>query len=92
MKPRSTFSVMTTDGFVLVEDRNQGMSVTNDAENVIEYLASLYDLGKLRVLYRDSSGRWDELAVKDGRFCGFRFVGTMGSWRDAVREASRVAK
>jgi hypothetical protein len=32
---RSTFKLYHIDGFSVVEDEDQGMSVTNDAENVV---------------------------------------------------------
>jgi hypothetical protein len=91
MTPRSTFTFSAVDGFVLIEDRNKGMSVTNDAENVIAHIAGQVDLTGKRVLYRDSEGRWDELLVQDGRFAGFRLVGARGSWREAVEMANRAA-
>lgn len=52
-------------------------SVTNDAERVIEDLAAAgVDLEGNRVVYRDSTGRWDELLVKAGCFAGFAPIGT----------------
>jgi hypothetical protein len=53
------------------------MTVTNDAENVIQYL---HEIGALppaaRVVYRDTDGRWDELRHDGcGTFVGFAPVG-----------------
>lgn len=45
-------------------------TVTNDAEAVVEQLASM--LGDRRLFYYDSLGTLDELAVVDGKFAGFR--------------------
>ena len=46
-----------------------GRSVTNDAENVVEYLYGVY--GNRRVFYIDSEGVLDELRHKNGVFVGF---------------------
>lgn len=49
------------------------LSVTNDAERVVRQLD--YDLveglGRRRLHYRDSMGRFDELRHRDGKFVGF---------------------
>ena len=45
------------------------MSVTNDAEAVVESLAGR--LGNRRLEYFDSDGHLDRLLVKDGKFAGF---------------------
>jgi len=45
------------------------MSVTNDAEAVVESLAGR--LGNRRLEYYDSDGHLDRLLVKDGKFAGF---------------------
>lgn len=69
--PRPAFNV------VAVIDQDDGaMSVTNDAENVVERLRVL---GALRpgdrLVYRDSEGHWDEMAWDDRGFIGFRPLG-----------------
>lgn len=49
------------DGIVFLEDTNSGaMSITNDAENVIHYLRSLYGANS-RVVYKDTDGEWWEI-------------------------------
>ena len=71
--PRSIYSVTEHDEFLCLIDSGQGRSITNDAEAVIAELAAAgYDLGRKRVLYRDTMGYWDELVVKDGQFSHFR--------------------
>ncbi len=71
----STYSTHTVPGFICVTDLNQGMSVTNDAENVVaELLEAGHDLKSNRVLYRDSEGIWDELRVRGGKFAGFQLL------------------
>lgn len=71
---RSTYSynICTTQGinFILIVDKNVGMSVTNDIENVIEEIAlkEKIDLDIYNVLYQDSTGKWDGFDYKNGRF------------------------
>lgn len=45
------------------------LTVTNDAERVVEELAPV--LKGRRLLYYDSDGELDELMVSDGKFAGF---------------------
>ena len=47
-------------------------SVTNDAENVVKELISIGMLkSDQRLFYHDSTGRLDEILIKDGHFDGF---------------------
>jgi hypothetical protein len=68
---KSKFHIVgsTVDKVFLVDDNTDVMSVTNDAENVTEYVNRLYP--QLRIVYRDSDGRWDELVHNNGTFTGF---------------------
>lgn len=52
---------------------DQGASVTNDADAVIAWLAANLEggIGKRKVYYRDTDGRFDELKVNAGAFAGF---------------------
>lgn len=69
-KLRSTFRVDSIrEDAVHIRDLDVGMSVTNDAENVVEYLYNVY--GNRRFVYRDTMGRWDELTHDHGKFIGF---------------------
>ena len=63
---RSDYRVVSTDDdFMFLVDLDLGnLSVTNDAENVVKHLLSLY--GNKRIIYRDSNGDWSEL-VHDGK-------------------------
>ena len=76
---RCVFSVMHKGTFCAVVDtgHKDHMSVTNDAERVVEFLKQNGDLNVpgTRVIYRDSEGRWDEMLIADGKFSGFRHVG-----------------
>ncbi|WP_213843433.1 hypothetical protein, partial [Enterobacter hormaechei] len=52
---------------------DQGASVTSDADAVISWLAANLEggIGKRKVYYRDTDGRFDELKVNAGAFVGF---------------------
>lgn len=55
---------------VFIRDLNLGnLSVTNDAENVYEQVQKEHP-GK-RLIYRDSEGLWEEIAVIDGKIAFF---------------------
>ena len=68
---KSSFSITEIkDDRVVILDNNLGRrSVTNDAENVVEYLYSVY--GNRRIFYIDSEGILDELRHSNGNFVGF---------------------
>jgi hypothetical protein len=62
------------DDIIYIVDMNQGnMSVTNDAESVCMELHSRY--GNKRIIYRDSSGQWDELVHREGEFIDYKYLG-----------------
>jgi len=68
---KSSFSIteIKDDRVVILDNNLGGRSVTNDAENVVEYLYNLY--GNRRIFYIDSEGILDELKHKNGNFVGF---------------------
>jgi len=68
---KSSFSIteLKDDRVVIMDNNLGGRSVTNDAENVVEYLYGVY--GNRRVFYIDSEGILDELRHKNGVFVGF---------------------
>ena len=75
-RPSAHFDWSLRGNIVCIVDRNTGMSVTNDAENVIaKIIAAGVDPATHRFVYSDTEGRWDELVVYNGRFDGFRHVG-----------------
>ncbi|HCL5581071.1 TPA: hypothetical protein N2N40_002499 [Citrobacter freundii] len=68
---KSTFSVpVKNEEFIILVDLDEGMSVTNDAENVIRWLDENLDggLGQRKVYYRDTSGEYDELVHENVNF------------------------
>ena len=68
---KSSFSIteIKDDRVVILDNNLGGRSVTNDAENVVEYLYNLY--GNRRIFYIDSDGVLDELRHNNGNFVGF---------------------
>ena len=76
---RARYTARCEDGAIVVEDRDLGRSVTNDAENVIADLRERgFDLS-VPVIYRDTTGRYDGLTVRAGRFAGFYPLNAAGS-------------
>lgn len=74
MKIEANFDVLLTTGmFIIIADRDDGgRSVTNDAANVVDRVSALVGgVGKRRLYYRDSAGRYDELKVRNESFAGF---------------------
>lgn len=70
---RSTFEVLkVTDHEVVIRDLDQGMSITNDAENVVKYLSRCYP--NHRIFYKDTAGDWAELGHSNGVFTDFIFM------------------
>lgn len=73
-KLRSQFTVnhVTDDAVYITDDcdQYQCMSVTNDAEQVTEFLYETF--GNKQFFYKDTMGDWDELVHKDGVFDTFR--------------------
>jgi hypothetical protein len=87
---RSAWTYTLAEGFVLVEDLDRGMSVTNDAEAVVAALAKEAPLAGRRILYRDSEGRWDEIVHGDGPVW-FKAIGGTSA-EDAIRRATDRAE
>jgi hypothetical protein len=50
-------------------DLDNGISVTNDAENVVSEVHARYP--NCRIVYRDTAGYWDELVHNNGTFTDF---------------------
>ncbi|MCG7602129.1 hypothetical protein MHM84_20545 [Halomonas sp. McH1-25] len=66
--------VLVTDLFVLIRDRDDGgRTITHDAQSVVARVdAALEGLGKRRLYYQDTDGRFDELSHREGTFLEFR--------------------
>ena len=72
-----------TPHWVRLMDTGEGISITNDAENVCKAIYKEY--GQRWISYRDTDGRWDELDHKDGVFIGFIFHDLPDSYMPAGR-------
>ena len=68
MKIRSKFNYVVNIPLQRVEiiDLNEGMSVTNDAENVLTYIRMCEGdkIKDMKFIYRDSEGIWDTIIPK----------------------------
>lgn len=78
---RSNYVVrIVTTGYVLIKDIgpwDKHLSVTNDAEKVVEDLVPR--LAGRKLFYIDSDNNRSEILIKDGKFAGFA---------PAIKEAS----
>ena len=69
----STYHINHVEKMVYLIDHDDGMSITNDAEAVVQTTNELYP--GYRIVYMDTMGNWDELVHNDGvfdRFAPFR--------------------
>jgi hypothetical protein len=72
---RADYDYTVEDGVVCIVDNDNGKSVTNDADAVIEDLvAAGIDLAAHLVIYRDTMGVWDQLLVSGGKFASFKSI------------------
>jgi hypothetical protein len=75
-KTKSDFTIIWVDRakkVVLIEDlysTYKRMTVTNDAEAVVETLNQIYP--HFHIVYRDSEGQWGELVHENGVFKDFK--------------------
>lgn len=70
---------------VSIIDHDEGMSVTNDAETVVEEVIARYGLNSNdRIIYRDTEGDWDQLTHDGRHFKGFYSLGGCKQWEEAV--------
>lgn len=78
--------VATTSDYVALIDNNDGVSITNDAENIVRDLITngLVSNGTL-IIYRDTLGQWDQLCIESGKFIGYRILGAR-TLEDALRK------
>lgn len=76
----------STVAILLVDEDGGGMSVTNDADNVVHDLYHMY--GDLIFIYRDSEGNWDELSHDKGRFLGFNIL-SRREWSEIMSKVVR---
>lgn len=53
-------------------DSGAGISITNDAERVVEHLVNTF--GDFPIIYCDTSGNWDQLQHANSTFQGFNLL------------------
>ena len=72
VRAKFTVNRMEKNAIFIVDqcETYQCMSVTNDAENVVEHLYNHY--GNRQFFYKDTMGEWDELVHTNGKFTGFK--------------------
>ena len=72
-KSKASFTWSVNEGVVCIIDQDMGMSVTNDAENVLCDVARAEGpkILELPIIYRDSQGDWDGMKPT---FSGSRVV------------------
>lgn len=86
MKPAANFVVISNKPgkYLIIKDIgpwDKYMTVTNAAEEVVEFLHSTNLLSNnQRLLYYDSEGDLDELLVSDGKFAGFKALKCEHAW------------
>lgn len=66
----------------LYDDRYPTVTITNDAEYVVRL--AVQQQGNHPIIYRDTTGAWDELRHRDGHFATFRTLCT-GEVDEAIR-------
>jgi hypothetical protein len=73
---RAVYSYAVHGSVIAIIDHDEGRSITNDAVNIIDDLTRQgFGLTKYRVIYKDTSGIWDEILVdRTGRFAGFSSI------------------
>jgi hypothetical protein len=85
---RARYTFERAGDVVFIVDRDDGKSVTNDAEAVIRDLRERgIDVDRVAIVYRDTMGIWDQIQTKRGAFSGFR---SLGGTSDRI-EAGRLA-
>jgi hypothetical protein len=74
--PKAKFKVIEqTDEYILIKDeciKHECMSITNDAEAVVEYLLKNYSVRNKKIYYIDTAEQVDELEHNNEKFIGFK--------------------
>lgn len=72
---RCSYSVVFSDNarnMLVLRDLNDGMSITNDVDNLVLHLRNTGQIHSETVLYYyDSEGRLDQILHDGRKFCGF---------------------
>jgi len=62
---------LVNPAFILLEDTNVGMSITNSAERVVAEILNLEGFSGQQIFYVDTQGCVDELVHDGKKFIGF---------------------
>ncbi|KAB1071585.1 hypothetical protein [Methylobacterium planeticum] len=72
---RARYDTEVIGNVICLVELDNANSITSDADRVIEDLHQRFgDLGSYRIIYRDTTGTWDELAVTGDQFRGFKSI------------------
>lgn len=72
---RAEYTTEVIGNVICLVDLAKAESITNDADQIIGDLHQRFgDLSGFRVIYLDTMGTWDEIAVLENRFHGFKSV------------------
>ena len=74
MRNDADFTIaLETDFHIIITDNSRGRPVPSDAASVIHRINDqVGGIGRRRVIFRDPTGRYDELEIKNGHFAGIR--------------------
>ena len=88
--PSFEYGIM--EGVLWLEDRNNGQSLTNGMEQALRFIANTegIKISNYPICYRDSQGRWDGVAFKDGH-ANFFPIGAAGR-AEAVASLAEAVK
>ena len=85
------YQLEIVDDVICLIDLNGGMTIANNAENVIAQLEEEgYDLTAHPVIYSEAEGKWDWLLVVKGRFAAHKHICNDCRRDYAIREAKRL--
>lgn len=90
---RSIFDAEDYGDIICITDLSDGSTVrrtvTGDTTRVIDNIAESFGhLSGRRVIYRDTSGVWDEIVVTANKFSGFAAIGVR-TLEEALKEITR---
>ncbi len=87
---KSNYSYVISEGVLCITDHDGAMSVTNNAENVLEEIKAELEANNAQmpdiIIYCDTNGNWDGI-MYDGRDASFYFLEADISLTEAIKEA-----
>lgn len=93
MMYRARYTMRRIGDAVLLEDADAGRSITNDAERVIRDLVERgIDVDRCVIVYRDTTGIWDQMVTYRGEFRAFYPIGVRDGCEAALMALRRRGK